>query len=110
MINDATGEYESVRPDILSRDGHCSFTRDGSWLLNDEYPDENNLRALFLWNMAEERMVVLGRFLSPPFYRDQTRCDLHPRLSRDERLVSFDSIHEGSRQIYVVDVAEVLGR
>ena len=99
-----------MRPDILSRDGHCSFTRDGAWLLNDEYPDENNLRALLLWNMAEERLVVLGRFLSPPFFQDQIRCDLHPRWSRDERHISFDSIHEGSRQIYLVDVSEVVQR
>ena len=110
LVNDTTGEYEAVRPDILSRDGHCNFTRDGSWLLTDEYPDENNLRALLLWNMAEERLVVLGRFLSPQFFRDEIRCDLHPRWSRDERHVSFDSIHEGSRQIYLVDVSEVVGR
>ena len=110
LVNDATGEIESVRPDILDRDGHCSFTRDGAWLLNDDYPDETNHRTLFLWNMAEERMVVLGRFLSPPFFRDEIRCDLHPRWSRDERLVSFDSIHEGSRQVYVVDVSELVER
>ena len=110
LVNDVTGEYESVRPDILSRDGHCSFTRDGAWLLDDEYPDDNDLRALFLWNMAEERLVVLGRFLSPPFFRNEIRCDLHPRWSRDERQVSFDSIHEGSRQIYVIDVSEVVER
>ena len=110
LMNDRTGEYEEVRPDILSRNGHCSFTRDGTWLLTDEYPDDNRLQALLLWHMAEERLVVLGRFHSPEPFQGEIRCDLHPRWSRDERLVSFDSIHEGSRQIYVVDVAEVVGR
>ena len=110
LINDRTGEYEAVRPDILTRNGHCSFTRDGTWLLTDEYPDDNNLQALLLWHMVEERLVVLGRFHSPLPFRGEIRCDLHPRWSRDERQVSFDSIHEGSRQIYVVDVAETVGR
>ncbi len=109
LVNEVTGEYESVRPDILSRDGHCNFNRDGSWLLTDEYPDENDLRSLLLWNMAEERLVVLGRFLSPPQFTDEIRCDLHPRWSRDERHVSFDSIHEGHRQVYVMDVSGIVG-
>ncbi len=110
LMNDRTSEYEEVRPDILTRNGHCSFTRDGTWLLTDEYPDDNRLQALLLWHMAEERLVVLGRFHSPLPFRGEIRCDLHPRWSRDERLVSFDSIHDGSRQIYIVDVAEVVGR
>ncbi|MDE0198600.1 MAG: hypothetical protein OXK78_10435 [Caldilineaceae bacterium] len=110
LINDRTSEYEEVRPDILTKNGHCSFTRDGAWLLTDEYPDENNLQALLLWHMLEERLVVLGRFHSPLPFRGEIRCDLHPRWSRDERHVSFDSIHSGSRQIYVVDVGDVVDR
>ncbi|MDE0312568.1 MAG: hypothetical protein OXI52_09915 [Caldilineaceae bacterium] len=110
LINDRTLEYEEVRPDILTKNGHCSFTRDGSWLLTDEYPDAKSLQALLLWHMAEERLVVLGRFHSPLPFRGEIRCDLHPRWSRDERHVSFDSIHDGSRQIYVVDVADVVER
>ncbi|MCY3993995.1 MAG: hypothetical protein OXF50_22420 [Caldilineaceae bacterium] len=110
LINDRTLEYEEVRPDILTKNGHCSFTRDGSWLLTDEYPDENSLQALLLWHMKEERLVVLGRFHSPLPFRGEIRCDLHPRWSRDERHVSFDSIHDGSRQVYVVDVADVVER
>ena len=110
LINDRTGAYEAVRPDILTKNGHCSFTRDGAWLLTDEYPDENSRQALLLWHMAEERLVVLGRFHSPEPFRGEIRCDMHPRWSRDERQVSFDSIHGGSRQIYVMDVADVVER
>ena len=83
LINDDTGQYEAVRPDILTRGGHCSFTRNGK--LTDEYPDENSLQALLLWHMAEERLVVLGRFHSPEPFRGEIRCDMHPRWSRDER-------------------------
>ena len=108
LINDNSGDYRAVRPDILTRNGHCSFTQDGTWLLTDEYPDAKDSASLLLWNMAEERRVDLGRFLSPQPFRGEIRCDLHPRWSRDERQVSFDSIHEGSRQVYVIDVSEAL--
>ena len=108
LINDRTGEYEAVRPDILTRNGHCSFTKDGTWLLTDEYPGDKSQQALLLWQMAEERRVDLGSYDAPLPFRGEIRCDLHPRWSRDERTVSFDSIHEGSRQVYVMDVSEII--
>lgn len=58
--------------------------------------------------MTEERLVHLGRYHAPQPFRGEIRCDLHPRWSRDERMVSFDSIHEGSRQVYVMDVSDVV--
>ena len=36
------------------------------------------------------------------------RADLHPRWDRDQRRVCIDSIHEGSRQIYVLDATSLL--
>lgn len=36
------------------------------------------------------------------FYRSGFHCDLHPRWSSDGRTAFFDSIHEGTRQIYAV--------
>ena len=78
-------------------------------MLTDEYPDDNSQQALFLWHMAEEYRVDLGSYFSPLPFRGEIRCDLHPRWSRDERMVSFDSIHEGSRQVYVIDVSQVVG-
>ncbi len=104
-IDEPSGEYELLRPDVLNRNGHNSFTRDGTWMLTDTGPDENNLQSLMLWNMEEERLVHLGRFASPPPFRGEIRCDMHPRWSRDERQVCFDSVHEGTRQVYVMDVS-----
>ena len=54
--------------------------------------------------------IDLGSFDSPPEYTGELRCDLHPRSSRDGRLVTIDSTHGGDgRQIYLVDVSEVVG-
>ena len=104
-IDEPSGEYELLRPDVLTRNGHNSFTRDGTWMLTDTGPDENSLQSLLLWNMQEERLVQLGQFLSPPPFRGEIRCDMHPRWSRDERQVCFDSVHGGTRQVYVMDVS-----
>jgi len=109
LMDEPTGKYEIVGQDVLTRNGHCSFARDGTWVLTDTGPDAEDMRTLLLWNMAEGRQVLLGRFDSPEPFRGEIRCDLHPRWSRDETQVCFDSIHEGARQVYVMDVSEVRG-
>lgn len=108
-IDDSSLEYAIIYPERLDRNGHMSFAWDGRWMLTDTGPDEHNLQDLYLWDMAEERKIMLGRFLSPEPFRGDIRCDLHPRWSRDEKRVCFDSIHEGSRQVYVIDVSKVVG-
>lgn len=40
------------------------------------------------------------------FTRSGLHCDLHPRWSWDGKKIYFDSIHEGSRQIYMVEVED----
>ena len=41
------------------------------------------------------------------FTRSGLHCDLHPRWSRNGQQAVFDSIHEGTRQIYVAYVGEL---
>ena len=36
------------------------------------------------------------------------RSDLHPRWNRDGTQICFDSVHEGTRQVYVLNVKEIV--
>ena len=74
----------------------------------DTPPDANRRCRLLVYDEDTERALELGRFHSPPRYAGPVRCDLHPRWSRDGRQVCIDSVHEGSRQMYVIDAAEAL--
>jgi len=47
--------------------------------------------------------------LSPPQYTGEWRCDTHPRVSRTGRFVTVDSPHNGGRQIYLIDISEIIG-
>ena len=109
LLNVVTRQSEAIARADITRDGHCCFTRDGRWLLGDTYPDEERRQTLQLWDMQEQRLVVLGRFHAPAYASGDVRCDLHPRWDRHDRWITFDSVHEGSRQVYAVDASAAVG-
>jgi len=108
-MQDQTQECRILGEEVFHSDGHCSFSpTDRSWMLTDTYPREDHCRALMLFHLPTEHRIDLGRFYSSPECAGESRCDLHPRWSRDGRQVCFDSTHEGSRQIYTLDVSEIV--
>lgn len=94
---------------VLTEDGHCSFSPDGRWVLNDTYPDPFDKRTLMLVRYADGERIDLARLYSPKSrWWGEIRCDLHPRWSRDGRQICIDSVHEGTRQMYLLDVEWVV--
>lgn len=90
----------------LTVDGHCSFSPDRQWVLNDTYPDRYDMRTLMLVRFRDQKRIDLARLHSPKArWWGEIRCDLHPRWSRDGRKICIDSVHDGTRQMYVMDVA-----
>lgn len=100
---------------VVQEDGHCSFSPDGKWLLTDTYPDGGHYRRLVLFNIRSHELIEIGKFYSLPdgvkedWDLSALRADLHPRWSRDGQQICFDSVHEGSRQMYVMDVGAITG-
>jgi hypothetical protein len=110
LFTDRDGKAEPVGTDVLPTDGHCSYSPDGRWVLTDTYPDAAHQRTLLLYDPTKNHRIDIGRFYSPPELSSELRCDLHPRWSRDGRQVCIDSAHTGERQMYVLDVAELVSR
>lgn len=98
-----------IGENVLTCDGHCSFSPDRRWVLTDTYPDATDHRTLLLYRWATGERIDIGRFHAPPMVWE-TRCDLHPRWSPDGRKICLDSVHEGSRRMYVLDVGEIVTR
>jgi hypothetical protein len=107
LVDVLTGETKPFGTDVLTQDGHCSYSPDRRWVLNDTYPDKDRLQTLMLYKVATGRRYDLNRFLSPKQYTGPVRCDLHPRWRRDGKAVCFDGSHDAQRQVYVVDVGDV---
>ena len=102
------GEEEKahqVGGDVMNFDGHCIYTPDGNFISGDGYWDDKFLRHWKMVRLADGAVKDLGDWWTPEIYRDiYCRCDLHPRWRPDGKQLGFNSVHEGSRQIYVMDV------
>ena len=107
LYTDRTHKTEVIAQDVFPGDGHCSYSPDGKWMMTDSYPLEDQCRKLFLYDLARKKAYEIGSFYADPNYPIPTRCDLHPNWSRDGRTVCIDSIHEGTRQVYLLDVTPI---
>lgn len=104
LMTDKTHEYEHYWPEI-DADGHPSYSPDRSMILFDTYPDKARIASIKVATGSKNNDVkTLARVFVPFKYDNDTRCDLHPRWSRDGKKVCFDGVFEGHRGLYVVEV------
>ena len=104
-FTDGMRNFKPLGRGVLPNDGHASFSPDRQWLLCDTYPrGTERLAELLLYHITENRKIVLGEFHHEEQFSGDIRCDLHPRWSSDGKTITFDSVHEGSRQIYSIDL------
>ncbi|MHB9133934.1 MAG: hypothetical protein ACYDBB_22940 [Armatimonadota bacterium] len=106
LLTDQSAERQLIDPSFFTADGHCFYSPDRRWLLYDSYPVDD-YRQLYLYDCAAGRGITLGRFYADPAIAGDIRCDLHPRWNRAGTAISFDSIHEGFRGVYRMDIPGV---
>ncbi|MDD2599895.1 MAG: hypothetical protein PHO37_11825 [Kiritimatiellae bacterium] len=98
-------DHRRVSEGLLDFDGHCVVSNDGNWMLTDTYPNKLSQRNLMLVRMRDEAVLPLGGYdVVDPYTGTYWRCDLHPRWRNDDQAFGFNSVHNGSRQVYIIDV------
>lgn len=102
LMKDKTQEYERLWS-FINFDGHPSYSPDGSCVLTDTYPNGKRIQTLRI--MSDDASYVIGKVFAPFKYDNDTRCDLHPRWSRDGKKICFDACFEGCRGLYEIDIS-----
>lgn len=94
----------------LNSDGHQHFIDDGTFV-TDTYPDKRRHVRLYRVGVDDDKVELIAdvksgkRFVSPD-EQHHWKCDLHPRVSPDGTMVSFDSVHTGERALCVMSLKE----
>lgn len=103
LMKDKTQEYFKLWPE-LSSDGHPSYSPNGSLVVTDTYPDRQRLASVYCIDTKINNIKKLARVFAPFRYDNDVRCDLHPRWNRAGDKICFDSVFEGQRGLYVVEI------
>ena len=104
IININTNDRKIVGKGIIDNfgDGHPIVFKDK--LIFDTYPNRSRLKELYLYNFKEETLIKIGEFYESLKYNEETRCDLHPKFNYTGDLVFIDSVHQGNRSLYQIDL------
>ncbi len=110
LYRDRSEELEVIGPEVMPRNGHCTYLPGNRWILNDTYPDRDKREQhVYLYEVSSGKRFPLADLYSPPEYRGEWRCDTHPRFSPDGSKVVVDSPHAGGRQLYLLDIRDIAG-
>lgn len=108
LVEFEVGKEDAVRRvthGAMEHDWHCVYSPNGKFMSGESYMFRDNERPWVIIRLEDGMTMPLGAFSVPEAYRSTYwRCDLHARWRPDGRQIGFNSVHEGSRQVYVMDV------
>lgn len=104
LMKDRTKEYKMFWEE-LNTDGHCTYSFDGKYVITDTYPNRKRMASVYLCEESKYPKRVVKVF-APFKFDNDVRCDLHPRWNHEGNKICIDSVHEGKKQLYVIDISD----
>ena len=83
----------------LVQDGHPTFLSDDNNFLTDTYPLSGSMQRLFLSNQAD---TPICQIYSDPRLFEEKRCDLHPRLTPNDDIITIDSTFRDGKRCVIL--------
>ncbi len=117
LFKNNSKDFKKIGIGKLTEDGHATFHPSKNWILSDTYAGKEKLRKLLLYNINTNNLVEVGKFYSLPskefginenWDSSGLRADLHPRFNLTGDKICIDSVHEGTRQVYVINVSQIV--
>lgn len=97
------GSRRKIDHSCLVQDGHPSFLADGHRFLTDTYPLSGSVQRLFESDIDGKSYHPLCELYADPRLFDEKRCDLHPRLTPDNQMITVDSTcRDGKRSVVLL--------
>ena len=104
---DMNGNQTPIRNILLVDDGHPTVLNN-RYIVTDTYPDYTCKSKLLLIDTEFSKVSVIGKFYSYKKYQRDKRCDLHPRFNKEGKSLTIDSVANGKRNIYQLDLGQLI--
>jgi len=92
-----------IQSNYLLKDGHPSYLAEKTTIISDTYPLKWSRQHLFQISEIGNNYAELLNIYSDPRLYDEKRCDLHPRVTPDNRIVTVDStFSEKKRSVILI--------
>lgn len=104
IFNSLSGKISYFGKNVPKKDGHPTLLKNGKIFITDTYPDLLSQRSLLSYDIERDEAKVLARFDDPRNFTGEFRCDLHPRISNNEKMICVDRIINGKRNISIIPV------
>ena len=102
LMKDKTQEWKHLWGQ-LSNDGHPSYCPvESDLVVFDTYPNRARVQEVKIAKDTDPEPRTIAKVFAPFRYDNDTRCDLHPRWSRDGKKICFDSTFEGRKGLYII--------
>jgi hypothetical protein len=109
-LRDKTNELFIFAKDRLQVDGHPSYSPNGRYIITDTYPNFQRKQKIILCDTETQQIIEVAEIYANMKYKNETRCDLHPRWKRDSTEICFDGAQGKYRQVYTLKISDILDK
>lgn len=106
LLKDNSRKYQKYWKEI-NYDGHPSFSPDGNYIVFDTYPNGRRMSSVYISksdNCDVSNLKLIFQSFSPFKYDNEYRCDLHPRWNHHNSQICVDTVCNGKRSMFVVEI------
>lgn len=100
-----TKKKHTIAENKLRKDGHPTIFENKQKIIYDSYPDRLGYQSLNLFDITKNFNKILFKTYMPNQYTGEFKCDLHPRLSRENnKIISIDLVHNNKRAMGIIKI------
>lgn len=93
-----------IGENILNKDGHPSFIDDCN-IITDTYPNIFGHQSLLFYSLSKpNKLITVKKVYSPIEFSGEKKCDLHPRLSNNKKMINIDIAEKNKREMLIIDI------
>lgn len=104
LFEDMSKHFSLVGEKHFTADGHPQHNALNNKIVTDTYPNRFRIQTLMIYDIEHDTKDIIAKLWSPNKYRDNVRCDLHPRWNHKGDKLCFDSAHTSIRSLCTIDL------